>query len=200
MVSDTRPSLTVGLAVPPPVRSSNTRPVKRRAGPLPPDQDGWPSMPGTSRQAHQGQTPPAEKATEQGQPVDSMMNCEAMCLRVAPSERRRPISPLRSMTEMTMMLTMPMPPLDLGVDRTGIVRGLEELGSDVQPDNYRPIQIGVQGLKLIQDTNDREVRAGDVDRWMPGQVTNAEPLGGKRAENHSGDFDRGWIVKTAELD
>jgi hypothetical protein len=41
---------------------------------------------------------------------DSTRNCSPTCPRVAPSARRRPISPRRSSTEITMMLPMPIPP------------------------------------------------------------------------------------------
>ena len=50
-------------------------------------------------------TPPnAESST------DSVRNCSPISDRVAPSARRKPISPRRSRTEITMMLAMPTPP------------------------------------------------------------------------------------------
>ncbi len=42
--------------------------------------------------------------------TDSRMNWEAICRRVAPSARRRPISPTRSMTPSMVTLAMPRPP------------------------------------------------------------------------------------------
>ena len=70
------------------------------------------SKPGRRRQPTTMMTPRLAPRMPPMTPIEALSNrnCAAMCPRVAPMARRRPISPVRSITDTSVMLAMPIAP------------------------------------------------------------------------------------------